>query len=127
MENDKLKLKIILIFCIVILFFAFLILNSAGKNKPAEGKLDDFAKCLAQKGITMYGADWCPHCQNEKKAFGSSFKFVPYIECPADPKKCIDKGIEGYPTWILPSGKKLVGEQGLQKLSEESGCELPKI
>lgn len=87
--------------------------------------LDSFARCLADQGITMYGADWCRHCQNEKKAFGNSFSFVPYIECPDNPKACLAAGITGFPTWIFPDGKKLEGEQGLEKLSRESGCPLP--
>ena len=107
--------------------------------------LDAFAQCLAAKKITMYGAAWCPHCQNEKKAFGSSFRHVSYVECPENPKTCIDAGIAGYPTWTFPDGysptgspvkgysptgspvkgRKLEGEQGLKKLSEESGCALP--
>lgn len=91
-------------------------------GKPAEGKLDAFAQCLAEKGATMYGADWCPHCQNEKKAFGSSFRFVPYVECPDNPKQCLAAGINGYPTWIFPDGRRLEGEQGIEKLSQESGC-----
>lgn len=94
-------------------------------REPANDQLDAFAQCLAEKNITMYGAEWCPHCQNEKKAFGESFKFVPYVECPDDPQKCIAAGINGYPTWIFPDGKKLEGEQGLNKLSAESGCALP--
>lgn len=93
----------------------------------ANGEFDDFAKCLASKNITMYGADWCPHCQNEKRDFGSAFQFVPYVECPKDPNRCLAAGVEGYPTWVWPGtdGKKLVGEQGLTKLSAESGCALP--
>ncbi|OHB22850.1 MAG: hypothetical protein A2939_03520 [Parcubacteria group bacterium RIFCSPLOWO2_01_FULL_48_18] len=94
-------------------------------GNQGAGDLDAFAKCLADRGITMYGADWCPHCQNQKKAFGSSFGFVPYVECPDDPKRCLTAGISGFPTWIFPNGKKLEGEQELQKLSEESGCSLP--
>lgn len=88
-------------------------------------QLDDFARCLSSKGAVMYGADWCPHCQNEKKAFGDSFRFVNYVECPADPQKCISAGINGYPTWIFTDGRKLEGEQGLDKLSMESSCPLP--
>lgn len=95
------------------------------QRSNANGETDAFAQCLADKGITMYGADWCPHCQNEKKAFGDSFRLVPYVECPDDPQKCLAAGINGYPTWVFPDGKKLVGEQGLKKLSEESGCILP--
>ena len=51
-------------------------------------KLDDFAKCLTQKSVVMYGAYWCPHCQAQKKLFGSSFKYVNYVECTKDIKKC---------------------------------------
>ena len=29
----------------------------------------------------MYGAYWCPHCQAQKKVFGESFQYVPYVEC----------------------------------------------
>ncbi|MDO8664083.1 MAG: hypothetical protein Q7K44_00810 [Candidatus Liptonbacteria bacterium] len=125
MKNYKPKLKVILTFLIVILIFAFLtfiFLSKRGNN--ALNSLDSFAQCLASKGITMYGADWCPHCQNEKNRFGSSFRFVPYVECPDDPKRCIAAGVTGYPTWIFPDGIRLEGDQELQKLSDESGCRL---
>lgn len=99
--------------------------NKAEKKENANpGQYDAFAQCLAQKGITMYGAEWCSHCQAQKKLFGDSFKYVPYIECPENTKLCIDKGVEGYPTWILADGKKLVGEQTLEKLSQEANCAL---
>lgn len=92
---------------------------------PASAKLDAFAKCLAEKNATMYGADWCPHCQAQKAAFGGSFKFVPYVECPQNPKLCLDKGIEGYPTWIFADGARLEGDQPLDRISAQSGCSLP--
>ena len=90
-----------------------------------EGKYDAFAQCLAQKGVTMYGAAWCQACQREKANFGSAFRFIPYVECPENAKQCLDLGIGCYPTWIFPGGKKLEGYQGLENLSRESGCELP--
>lgn len=93
--------------------------------QPASADLDDFARCLSEKKITMYGAAWCPHCQNEKKAFGDSFSYVPYVECPDNPQACIDAGVSGYPTWIFNDGRRLTGEQGLKKLAEASGCPLP--
>src|SRR3989338_5071516 len=96
------------------------------RTRVAEGApLDEFAQCLADKNVTMYGAEWCSHCQNEKNAFGSSFRLVPYVECPENPQECLAQKVDRYPTWIFPDGKKFVGEQGLQKLSEESGCSLP--
>ena len=95
------------------------------KKPQSEKNYDEFAQCLAEKKLTMYGADWCSHCQNEKKAFGSSFKYVPYIECTQQTKLCLDKGIEGYPTWIDATGQKYTGEQGLLNLSKISSCSLP--
>lgn len=93
---------------------------------PKESKnYDLFAQCLAEKKLTMYGAYWCSHCQNEKKAFGDSFKYVPYVECTQETKKCLDAGITGYPTWIDSAGQKYSGEQGLSGLSKIGGCQLP--
>jgi len=94
-------------------------------TEEAKGKLDDFAQCLADKEIIMYGAAWCSHCQSEKAAFGDSFKYIHYVECPENPKECLTEGIDGYPTWIFPDGRRFVGEQGINKLSEKSGCVLP--
>ena len=118
---SKTKLTFTLIATLLVLggFFIYRSRNSEASN------LDEFAKCLSEKNITMYGAEWCPHCQNEKKAFGSSFQYVNYVECPDNPNLCVEKGVKGYPTWIFPDGKKLQGEQGITKLSRESGCELP--
>lgn len=62
------------------------------------------AKCLTEKGWTMYGADWCPHCKAQKEMFGvDAFKFVNYVECPENSNLCNAKGITGYPTWIVES------------------------
>ncbi|KKQ87926.1 MAG: hypothetical protein UT09_C0007G0009 [Parcubacteria group bacterium GW2011_GWF2_38_8] len=73
----------------------------------------------------MYGTAWCSHCKAEKARFGGSFKYVPYVECTKDPDKCLSSGVEGYPTWVDENGTKYLGEQGLEKLSEISGCALP--
>ena len=88
--------------------------------------------CLRDQGVTMYGAYWCSHCQNEKRAFGDSFKYVPYVECTEETQKCLDAGVKGYPTWLFPAssvdgsdGRRFEGEMGLAKLSEASGCVLP--
>lgn len=113
------------ILVIVVAVAGFLVLTKLQNNTAQAGELDAFAQCLAAGKVTMYGADWCSHCQNEKKAFGSSFQYVPYVECPKDPKACLEKDIKGYPTWIFPDGKKMEGEQGALQLSFESGCALP--
>ena len=111
----------IVILIIVAAAVAVLIIKPGGE---ASVELNDFAACLASKNITMYGAESCSWCQKEKANFGSAFKLVPYVECPEEPRKCLALGIEGTPTWIFPDGRKLVGYQGLQKLSAVSGCGL---
>jgi len=90
----------------------------------ASDKLDGFAKCLASKNITMYGAPWCEWCQKQEALFGRSFRLVPYVDCSKNPQECTSKGINGTPTWIFPDGRTLVGYQELEKLAKESGCEL---
>ncbi|MBI4992040.1 MAG: hypothetical protein HZB99_02375 [Candidatus Harrisonbacteria bacterium] len=109
---------------IIVLVSAFSIWWISWNNRNTDTIMDSFAQCLADEKIVMYGANWCSHCQNEKKQFGRSFRFVPYVECPKDPKRCLAAGIESFPTWIFPDGKKLVGEQGLENLAKESRCKL---
>jgi len=124
MEESKNKKYLIgAIILVIIIIFGGLIYNK--KNASIIGKYDDFAKCLTNKGLIMYGAAWCSHCQNEKNNFEGSFKYATYIECPDNIELCTDKGINGYPTWIDGNGKLYEGEQGLDGLSQISGCELP--
>ena len=105
---------------IIALFFGILIIAAGcGKN------YDSFAQCLTEKGAAMYGADWCTHCQEQKKMFGSSFKLINYVECTEEIQKCLDQKIAGYPTWIFGDGYVIEGEMELEELSKESGC--PKL
>ncbi len=90
---------------------------------------DNFAKCLTEKGAKMYGAYWCPHCQNQKKLFGESWKYVDYVECSlpngaGQTSECQIAGISGYPTWVFSDGRKVPGEVSFQQLSQITGCSL---
>lgn len=96
----------------------------AFRESPSHA-LDGFAMCLKENGVTMYGADWCPHCRNEKKRFGAAFQYVPYVECPDEPELCLELGVRGYPTWIFSDGRRFEGEQGFANLAAASGCILP--
>lgn len=105
---------------------ALFALPSLVRNPASARNLDSFAQCLADKGVTMYGAVWCPACGSQKRAFGDSFRLVPYVECPDDPQRCIAAGIRAYPTWIFPDGRRFEGKQDVETLSRESGCEIPQ-
>ncbi|NVO03962.1 MAG: hypothetical protein HXX09_14800 [Bacteroidetes bacterium] len=82
--------------------------------KPqAPGKLDQFAQALSQKA-KFYGAFWCTHCQAQKAEFGSSKKYLPYVECSnpdnTQTQICKDNKIEGYPTWMFQDGVKITSK-----------------
>jgi len=99
-------------------------------NQPkGPGKYDTFAQCLRDSGTRFFGAFWCPHCQTQKKSFGSSAKFLNYIECSNPDKSqtqvCIDNKIEAYPTWIFPDQSRLTGEVDFTTLASKSACTLP--
>ncbi len=103
--------------------------NYQTPQKP--NALDQFAQCLKDKGAVFYGAFWCPHCQNQKKEFGSSVKYLPYVECSAPDGKsqtqiCKDKKIDGYPTWMYADGSRESGELSLAHLAEKTGCAFPE-
>jgi hypothetical protein len=111
----------------MIIGFGFLSSQNNAVVIPAgPSKYDDFAKCAASKDVTMYGAVWCAHCLNEKKAFGSAFQYIKYVECPDNIKLCTDKEVLGYPTWIDGAGKKYEGARGLSGVAKISGCVLPE-
>ncbi len=101
-----------------------------GSGSSATVNYDAFATCLKDKGATFYGAFWCPHCQAQKKEFGSSAKLLPYVECSTadggdQTQICKDKKIEGYPTWIFADGSQLTGEIKMEDLATKTSCVLP--
>ena len=107
------------------------LLRSGDGGPTGPGKYDEFAMCLKDKGAIFYGAFWCPHCQKQKKLFGSSAKLLPYVECStpdggAQTKICIDKDVKGYPTWEFADGSRLSGEVSLAQLVEKTACVLPQ-
>jgi len=107
-----------------------LIILQSASNKAANrpGEYDTLASCIAESGATFYGAFWCPHCNNQKKAFGKSEKLLPYTECSTpdgngQTPACIEAGVESYPTWVLADGTRLAGTQTVQNLAMATGCE----
>lgn len=125
-EKNKQIVSWVIIAVVIIAGIGFLFARS-GK----AGKLDEFAQCLEDKGAVFYGAFWCTHCQNQKELFGSSQKYLPYVECSTVDGKsqlpvCQEKQIQGYPLWEFSDGSKLSGEIPLETLAEKTGCQLPQ-
>jgi len=99
-------------------------------QKSAPSRFDSFAQCLSDKGVKMYGAWWCPHCQKQKQLFEGAFDKVTYIECSLPDRSmnqvCKDAKIEGFPTWEFADGTRRSGEAALEILSANASCDLPE-
>lgn len=114
------KLKIIFSFLVI------LIISLVLTGCSTTGNYDEFAQCLTEKGVTMYGTEWCSHCQDQKEMFGSSFQYIYFVDCDKDRDKCTEAGVTGYPTWRI-NGENYPGEQSLYKLASLTNCSLGDI
>jgi hypothetical protein len=89
----------------------------------APGSYDDFADCLTEDGVVVYGNDWCTYTKQQMAPFGNSFSKLKYVRCDDNKQLCDQKGVSITPTWEI-SGKIYSGIQSFQTLGELSGCEL---
>jgi hypothetical protein len=127
-ESDGRKPKKILLYVVILVLFAAAYL--AGRYYKNH-KYDSFAKCIATKNVRMYGLYWCPHCADQKREFGSSFHYVPYVECASenDPHEltaaCKAAGVKLFPSWQFGSDPPKEGVLSLQELGQKTGCSLP--
>lgn len=112
---------------------AFLHLNYMGYvGKPPaveDPALRALAVHLADTGVKMYGAEWCPHCQDQKAMFGAAAKRLPYIECSmgrqgsAQTAACRQAAIKTYPTWEI-KGQRYEEVLSPLRLAELTGFDL---
>jgi hypothetical protein len=131
MEQEKKRIIITFVVLAAIVVGLYFLANAVTKytgysiteNAISEAGLEDFARCLTEKGVKMYGSVTCLHCANQKALFKDAFKYINYIECLSNPEQC--SGLEGVPAWEI-NGKIAIGEQSLNKLAELSGCVLNK-
>jgi hypothetical protein len=99
-------------------------------TRQPKGRLDAFAQCLSSKGVKMYGAYWCPHCEEQKELFGTSFAYAPYVECGIEGSRveqpvCVEAKIKNFPTWVFPDGTRVEGKLMMTALRDKNGCALP--
>ncbi|MEK7611145.1 MAG: thioredoxin domain-containing protein [Patescibacteria group bacterium] len=139
MNNRKIKTLFSNLAAVAVVVVILVLVTRLLKNDPvgavagvklSESQLTTFAEYLTEKGVVMYGAYWCSHCQNQKQMFGSAFQYITYVECTKETEKCVAAGVKGYPTWIFPKADKagvdkLEGEITLDKLAQTAGYQFP--
>lgn len=120
----------IILFTLPVIVYNTTNLGAKPKSMPITSikNLGAFVNCVENNAI-MYGDDSCPHCQHQKKIFGTFMTKLRYVRCESEPDACNDRKIEGMPTWIRVdhSGVELsrhVGVMELPELSEWIGCPL---
>lgn len=101
--------------------------QAAGSDPLAE-----LADCLAERGVVLYGAFWCPHCQEQKRLFGRAAARLPYVECATSDGRgqaaaCRDAGIRAYPAWAFPDGTQATGVLAPAALAARAGCPAPAL
>lgn len=121
--------NIIMVAVVIIILLSLGAYSLTGNHVNNSSLYDDFAKCISDRGMVLYGAYTCGHCNHQKDAFGDSFQYVNYVECDprgenGNPELCLAAGIGAYPTWIF-NDKHYLGFQSFERLSEISGCPLP--
>jgi hypothetical protein len=125
------KNKFIVFIIIVVIVVAGLGFLFSQTEKTKTSELDGFAQCISDSGAKFYNTFWCNHCQDQKKMFGSSVKYIPSIECSTLDGRgqlpvCQEANIQAYPTWEFVDGERVTGKLSLEVLAEKTQCQLPE-
>lgn len=115
---------------VVVLAIAGILAVRGLESRPTADGADvrTLAQCLKDKGVKMYGATWCSHCQRQKKSFGEAAELINYVECAdaANPNRqtaeCEKAGVNSYPTWEFALGDRQTGEMSFSDLAARAGC-----
>lgn len=127
MENYK--------FGVILLVLAAVFLAGCTSGGYPQEEIDKLAQCITEKEGVFYGTFWCPKCAQVKKNFGSSMKYLTYVECDArgeneQSELCIEKGIDKYATFVFNDDPNkdnwLVGAPSLEELATKAGCPAPQ-
>jgi hypothetical protein len=90
-------------------------------------KIEEFMNCLSDKGVKVYGANWCGYTKALIENLGGYEVASPiYVECTEDEELCSQEGIEGYPT-IKINGEVQNIQRTLQGFADATGCSAPSV
>ena len=88
---------------------------------PQE-ELKSFVNCLQDNGVVIYGADWCPYCQQLVSSLGGKeIVGSMYVNCEEQENLCQEKEIGSYPT-ILINDQKYEKSRSFEAFAQETGC-----
>lgn len=91
-------------------------------DRDEDEKLDNFAKCLTDKGAVLYIKNGCRHCKAQEEDFGTAIQYLKIVECTEQIQLCEEKQLIRVPAWEI-DGKLYYGRTELQDLAKLAGCE----
>jgi hypothetical protein len=87
----------------------------------SQTEIDNFTKCLTEKGAKLYINKNSDEYERQLKIFGSSSQYLDIIDCYENAEICKEKNIKTNPTWIF-NWEIYEGILDLEKLKRISGC-----
>ena len=100
------------------------------RKEPEDPVARALAEHLSSMDVKFYGAQWCPHCKDQKALFGAAAKRLPYVECSPEglgtpqSQVCMDQNINSYPTWII-NGKRYEQIMTMKELADITNFRAP--
>lgn len=99
--------------------------STSALTDEEKNEVFSFNECLAEKGIVVYGANWCGYTKNLVENLGgfelaSSF----YVECTEEEELCSKNNITGYPTVML-NGVQINPDRTFEGFASVTGCTPP--
>ncbi len=105
---------------------------SVGETSGTEGNIDeeigettidDFIQCLKERGLVIYGEEWCPYCTQLAESLGGYETADPiYVECTEERERCNEEMLGGGVPEIQIKGEMYRGSRDPRKLAEETNC-----
>lgn len=117
---------------IVVIILILIIMIASGKTaienisiEKDSVKITTLIDCLADKGVKIYGANWCEYTKKfvVETIGGFGIAAPIYVECTENEAECSDAGVKGYPTTKI-NGRHYNGERTLQGLAQATGCKI---
>ena len=92
-------------------------------------KLKEFNNCLEEKGVVIYGANWCGWTKKWVETLGGFDTISPiYVECtdPENEETCSKDVASGFPTTKI-NGESYNGARTVEAIAEATGCPAPEL
>ena len=103
-----------------IVILAVVLLSIYVMNRSPNGSSEDLAKCIGENSI-LYGQLGCHACEKQEDLFGDNYEHLTTVDCFYNREECIEKNIQGTPTWIINEDQHL-GVKSLKELKDLTGC-----